>query len=128
MNVHPAVLPENCAYGMTPNQGGHYWVVVHWYHRFIALLVEGHQHQDVDTSRVCRKCWLYIGTIIQFHPFLHLYRYLNIEVMGVNDMLDNAAGKAHKNHGESLRTFLGICHNLGSNFQVWYKCLHTSST
>lgn len=26
--------------------------------------------------------------------------------MGVNDMLDNAAGKAYKNHSEFLHTFL----------------------
>lgn len=76
MNVHPAVLPENCAYGMTPAQGGHYWVVVHWYHRIIVLLLEGHQHQDVDASRVCRKYWLYIGTIFSSIPSsLSLLKY-----------------------------------------------------
>ncbi len=49
-------------------------------------------------------------------PFLHLYLYLNIQVMGVNDMLDNAAGKAHKNHGESLRTFLASLTTSGAIF------------
>ncbi|KFY64595.1 hypothetical protein V496_03168 [Pseudogymnoascus sp. VKM F-4515 (FW-2607)] len=36
--------------------------------------------------------------------------------MGVNDMLDNAAGKAHKNHGESLRTFLASLTTSGAIF------------
>ena len=36
--------------------------------------------------------------------------------MGVNDMLDSAASKAHKNQGESLHTFLASLTTSGAIF------------
>ena len=36
--------------------------------------------------------------------------------MRVHDLLDNAAGKAHKNHGESLHTFLASLTTSGAIF------------
>ncbi|KFY23296.1 hypothetical protein V491_02596 [Pseudogymnoascus sp. VKM F-3775] len=112
MNVQQAVLRENRAYRVAFQKEA----IIRWgplvssddrliWWRAISI--------KMLTLAAKSKFWLYV--VQSSAPFLHLH-HLDIQTMSVNDMLDGAAGKAHKNQGESLHTFLASLTTSGAIF------------